>query len=70
MSCNRYVLILESPWEARQKKVELIMARKQITNLEARIARLHALHKETVITFDDEKQALISSQQADHTKVS
>lgn len=66
---NIYFLCLESPWEARRLKKELIDARSKIATLETRVGQLHALRRELEVVFESEKNSLLQQQGRDRTMV-
>ncbi|XP_034238971.1 mitotic spindle assembly checkpoint protein MAD1 [Thrips palmi] len=63
------VSAIESPWEARRLKKELIDAKSKIASLETRVSQLHALRRELEVVFESEKNSLLLQQGRDKTMI-
>ncbi|XP_026294596.1 mitotic spindle assembly checkpoint protein MAD1 [Frankliniella occidentalis] len=61
--------IIESPWEQRQLKRQLIDAKAKITALETRVGQLHALRRELEVVFEAEKNSLLQQHGRDETRI-
>ncbi|KAK3912120.1 Mitotic spindle assembly checkpoint protein MAD1 [Frankliniella fusca] len=61
--------IIESPWEQRQLKRQLIDARSKISALETRVSQLHALRRELEVVFEAEKNSLLQQHARDETRI-
>lgn len=64
------ILLLDSPWETRFLKRELIDAKSKIASLETRVSQLHALRRELEVVFEAEKNSLLQQQGHDQMMVS
>lgn len=63
------VSTVESPWQVRHLKKELIDARTKIATLETRVSQLHTLRRELEVVFESEKNSLLHQQGRDKTMI-
>lgn len=61
--------VVDSPWETRRLKRDLINAKSKIASLETRVSQLHALRRELEVVFEAEKNCLLQQQERDQMMI-